>query len=289
MNVTQINLPVILKTIFILVGVAVILLILNIPIRNRLKREHRLLLVNYKNIHNTTDIAPVDQRYIKPFIYENMNEFQKIATDERKEKFIEVLLPSILIAKYEIFKENRQTINIWGKLKAHYDLTGSDSVFMEQLFQKYETKNFAEINQKQQLHPNSIILAQAALETGWGTSRFFLQGNNAYGIWSFNKMDNRMESLSGRGNVKIYLKKYNTLFESVNDYFLTISKSWAFDQFRKRRAQTDNAYELIWYLNKYSELRNDYVKKIGELLIQNNLTKYDTCELDPQFFINVKI
>jgi len=288
-NYKKINLPSILRIIFILAGVAIILLILNIPIGSRLKKEHRLLLVNYKKINNSSDIVPVDQRYVKPLIYENIDEIQNLDSDLRKQKFIEILLPSILIAKYEIYKENKQTVNLWGKLKSHHDLTGSDSTFMEKLFQKYETKNFAEINQKQQLHPNSIILAQAALETGWGTSRFFLQGNNAYGIWSFNKMDNRMESLSNRGNIKIYLKKYNTLFESVNDYFLTISKSWAFDQFRKRRAETDNAYELIWYLNKYSELRNDYVKKIGELLIQNNLTQYDTCELDPQFFINVKI
>ena len=52
---------------------------------------------------------------------------------------------------------------------------------------------------------------------------------------------------------------------------------------------SDNAYELIWYLNKYSELRNDYVKKVGEIIVQNNLTQYDTVQLDPSFFINVKL
>ena len=78
------------------------------------------------------------------------------------------------------------------------------------------------------------------------------------------------------------------MLESVNDYFSTVSNSWAFDKFRERRAETDNAYELIWYLNKYSELRNDYVKKVGEVMIQNQLTRFDTCEIDPGYFLKVK-
>jgi Bax protein len=245
-------------------------------------------VIDYKKVDSPSDIESFENRYVKPLIYEKIDEIGKFDSEIQKQKFIEVLLPAILVTKYEIFKENRRTIDIWRKLKSNYDLTEFDSLFMDRLFQKYETKNFAEINQKQQVHPNSIILAQAALETGWGTSRFFLKGNNAFGIWSFNRQENRMESLSNRGDSKIYLKKYNSPMESVGDYFLTIAKSWAFDQFRKRRAETDNAYELIWYLNKYSELRNDYVKKVGELIIQNQLTRYDTCELHPDYYIKVK-
>jgi hypothetical protein len=45
---------------------------------------------------------------------------------------------------------------------------------------------------------------------------------------------------------------------------------------------------LIWYLNKYSELRNDYVKMVGELMITNNLTQYDTVRLDPDYYIYQK-
>ena len=269
-------------------AVITVLIILNIPIGDKMKKEQNLLLIKYRNVQNPSDIEPVDSRYVIPLIYEKIEEIGRFDSEIRKEKFIDVLLPAILVTKYEIFKENKRTIDIWGKLKSHYDLTESDSLFMDKLFQKYETKNFAEINQKQQVHPNSIVLAQAALETGWGTSRFFLQGNNAFGIWSFNKQENRMESLSSRGDIKIYLKRYDSTMESVSDYFLTMAKSWAFDQFRKRREATENAYELIWYLNKYSELRNDYVKKIGELIIQNQLTRYDTCELHPDFYIKVK-
>jgi Bax protein len=276
------------KTFFAVLALVVVLIILNIPLGNKVHREHNLLLVEYLEVDKVSDIEPITSRYAKPLIYEGLNVIMQFDDELRKQKFIELLLPSILVAKYEIFKENRRTIDIWAKLKNHYNITHQDSLYMEMLFDKYDTKNFAEIDKRQQVHPNSIIIAQAAIETGWGTSRFFLQGNNAYGIWSFSKSDNRMESLSGRGDIKVYLKKYNSVMESVDDYFQTISKSWAFDQFRKRRAETDNAYELIWYLNKYSELRNDYVKKVGEVMIQNQLTKYDTCEIDPAYFLKVK-
>ncbi len=276
------------KIIFAALAVTIVLFILNVPIGKKVKKEHNLLVIKYKRVENPADIESIESRYVKPLIYENIDEIALFDPDLRKHKFIELLLPAILVAKYELFKENKRTIDIWGKLKSNLDITHNDSAFIENLFLKYETENFAEINQRQQVHPNSIILAQAALETGWGTSRFFLQGNNAYGIWSFSKQEDRIESLSSRGDIKIYLKSYGHVTESVEDYFNTIAKSWAFDHFRKRRAETDNAYELIWYLNKYSELRNDYVKKIGELMIQNQLTQYDTCELDPQYFIKVK-
>ena len=276
------------RYLFAVLAVIMILIILGIPIRNRIRKEHTLLLVEYVDVSEISDIEPINSRYVRPLVYEGADEITGLDPETRKKKFIELLLPSILVTRYEIYKEHKLTIDIWGKLKSNQNISHADSLFMEKLFAKYDSKNFAEINHRQHLHPNSIILAQAAIETGWGSSRFFLQGNNAFGIWSYSKMDDRMESLSSRGDIKIYLKKYNTVLESVNDYFSTVSNSWAFDKFRERRAETDNAYELIWYLNKYSELRNDYVKKLGEVMIQNQLTRYDTCEIDPEYFLKVK-
>lgn len=85
----------------------------------------------------------------------------------------------------------------------------------------------------------------------------------------------------------IYLKKYDNIAQSIEDYFLTLANSWAFDEFRNKRYISDNPFELIWYLNNYSELRNDYVKKVGEIIIQNELTRYDSCVLDEDNFIKV--
>ncbi len=277
-----------LKAIFILLAVIILIFIFRIPINKNLKRQKNVLLVEYKEPENINEIRTINSKNVTPVIFEQIPYLGSLDPDERKNKYVEIILPTVLIVKYELYKERKRTLDIWGELKSNQYVSSEDSLFMEKLFAKYNTKNFAEIHQRQQVHPNSIILAQSAIETGWGQSRFFIQGNNAFGIWSYSKLDDRIETISTRNEVKIYVKKYENILESTRDYFTTVARSWAFDEFRKKRAETDNPYELIWYLNKYSELRNDYVKKLGEVMVQNNLTKYDSCELNPDYFVKVR-
>jgi len=263
-------------------------LIFSIPIGKDVKKVKKTLLIEHLSPESASEIESVKNGIVKPIIYQNIDKILSSDTKNQKENFIDLLLPVILISKHRIEIERNKTEILWGKLKMKDPITKEDSMFIDLLIEKYDSRNFSEIHQMQYTHPNSIVIAQSILETGWGSSRFFLHGNNAFGIWSFNKSDNRMIASSNRDGVIIYLKKYNDLLESVNDYFLTISKSWAFADFREKRIVSDNPYELIWYLNKYSELRNDYVKKVGEIIIQNDLARYDTAQLDPNYFINVK-
>ena len=276
------------KLIFIILSVAVVFLIFSIPIGKDVKKVKKTLLIEHLSPESASEIESVKNGIVKPIIYQNIDKILSSDTKNQKENFIDLLLPVILISKHRIEIERNKTEILWGKLKMKDPITKEDSMFIDLLIEKYDSRNFSEIHQMQYTHPNSIVIAQSILETGWGSSRFFLHGNNAFGIWSFNKSDNRMIASSNRDGVIIYLKKYNDLLESVNDYFLTISKSWAFADFREKRIVSDNPYELIWYLNKYSELRNDYVKKVGEIIIQNDLARYDTAQLDPNYFINVK-
>lgn len=277
------------KLIFIILSVAVVFLIFSIPLGKDVKKNKKTLSIEYLSPESASDIVSVKSGIVKPIVYQNISKAISSETKEQKDVFIDLLLPVILISKHQIYIERNRTEKLWGKMKIKERITNEDSLFLDLLIDKYDSRNLAEIHHKQFTHPNSIILAQSILETGWGSSRFFLHGSNAFGIWSFNKHDNRMIASSNRDGIIIYLKKYNDLLESVNDYFLTISNSWAFDEFRKKRMDSDNPYELIWYLNKYSELRNDYVKKVGEIIVQNNLTRYDSAQLDPDFFINVKL
>ena len=279
----------IVKVLFVIIFLAIVLLILAIPINYGVKREKISLLVEYKLIKKPSDIQKIRGKTVQPVIYEDITKLGKLKDKNKKERYIEILLPAILVIKHNLLNEKVRTEMIWAKLKTKERINNSDSVFIQSIFEKYKSKNLAEIHQKQKLHPNSIVLAQSILETGWGDSRFFLNGNNAFGVWSYSKLDNRMVASSGRDGIKIYLRKYDNIAQSVEDYFLTLANSWAFDDFRKKRYESDNPYELIWYLNKYSELRNDYVKKVGEIIIQNNLTQYDSCALDANRFIKVKL
>lgn len=275
------------KVLFVVIFIGVVVLILSIPFKYRVERERTSLLVEYVSIEKPEDIRNIQNHYVQPVIYEDITKLTNFTDIDKKETYIDILLPAILVVKHNLLNEREKTEKLWAKLKAKDRINGSDSTFMEMLFEKYKSRNFYEIHKKQHLHPNSIILAQSILETGWGESRFFLQGNNAFGIWSYNKQDNRMAASADRNGIVVYLKKYKNLSESVEDYFLTLANSWAFDEFREKRYISSNAYELIWYLNKYSELRNDYVKKVGEIIIQNNLTEYDSCMIAEDSFVRV--
>jgi Bax protein len=264
------------------------LLILNFTRKGMTKKE-KLMLIEYKTIHYINEIKDIDSTGIVPLIYDCKADFTDFPSEYRKDKFIALILPAILVVKYELMKENSRTTHIWSRLNDNLNISRADSVFLLSLIKKYQTKDLSEILKKQQVHPNSIIIAQAALESGWGTSRFFEQGNSLFGIWSYSSSDVRVNSLLPREGKMIYLKKYSTVKESVEDYFTTIANSWAYQEFREKRIDVSNPFELIWYLNQYSELRYDYVKKIGELMIQNDLHKYDTYTVSDKFVLEMAV
>ncbi|MEA3286556.1 MAG: glucosaminidase domain-containing protein [Candidatus Marinimicrobia bacterium] len=135
-------------------------------------------------------------------------------------------------------------------------------------------------------HPTSIILAQASIESGWGTSRFFLQGRNLFGVWSFNKNEQRIQTKGTRDGKHMYVKKYSTISESIEDYFKILARGGAYVRFRARRASTNNPYEIIKTLDKYCELREKYVVKLKNQISYNKFEKYDAYELDPQYLRN---
>ncbi len=71
-------------------------------------------------------------------------------------------------------------------------------------------------------HPVSIVLAQAAIESAWGESRFFKKGNNIFGMWSYNRKEPRMRARETRNGKPVYLKKYRSLSDAIDDYFVTM-------------------------------------------------------------------
>ena len=88
-----------------------------------------------------------------------------------------------------------------------------------------------------------------------------------------------------REGKSIYLKKYANLLGSVEDYHLLLAKSSAYDDFRNCLQRGNNVFELIWYLRKYSERRDHYVVMLRNVIVANNLVKYDKYQLDPDYFI----
>lgn len=156
-------------------------------------------------------------------------------------------------------------------------LVDEDSMSLDALKKKYKVKTNQELLVAIKPHPQSIALAQGALESAWGTSRFFKEANNIFGVWSFSKKDKRIAASSKRGKKTIWLKKYDTIKEAIEDYYLTTSRSKAFKAFKKLNYEKENQnpYLLVTKLDKYSEKGALYGKELSSVISFNNLTRFD--------------
>jgi Bax protein len=208
----------------------------------------------------------------------------ELDTEKRKDKFIDVILPTVLIYRHQLSQRKERVGLLKEKSRYAQPWSPEDSLFIEDHFSKYKTKNFDELMKRMDPHPISLTLAQAAIESGWGSSRFFKEGNNIFGIWSFSKSDERMVASQSREGKNIYLKRYENLLGSVEDYHLILARGNQYQEFRDCIQRSNNVFELIWYLRIYSEKRDGYVIMLRNLITANNLAKYDNYRLDPDFF-----
>ncbi len=222
------------------------------------------------------DVVKIESPLVKPILYTKSVNLDKVSIDKKKRTFIDMLLPSILLAKHHLIEDKHHVLALLKKDK----LSESDKLWLRKKRQIFKAKSNDELYDKMEIHPTSIIIAQAIVESGWGTSKFFKKANNVFGIWSFSSNDKRVAASKKRGDKIIYLKKYNSVEESIFDYMLTLSTKDVYKKFREKRLETQDPFELIKYLGNYSELRDKYIKNLKNTIQKNKLLAYDSYRLD---------
>ena len=127
--------------------------------------------------------------------------------------------------------------------------------------------------------PTSMALAQAALESGWGKSRFAKEANNLFGHWTYSGVG--LMPLNRDIGKTHMIRIFSSLQKSVNAYMLNLNTNDAYSTFRERRYQAHlegrvyNGMEAAKTMINYSELKAEYIKMIREMIEQNNLLIYD--------------
>ena len=118
--------------------------------------------------------------------------------------------------------------------------------------------------------PNELIIAQAAIETGWGKSRFANEGNNLFGIRTFNKDSEWLLPITWNQNKWIGwgVKVYQSKCQSVKDYVRIINTVFAYEKFRELRSQNANVYDLVDTLDKYAT-KNSYTELVKKVIKYN--------------------
>ena len=226
-----------------------------------------LIEVEGSHVEDIREIA----HEVTPYVYTSSVDLRGLEVQEKKQAFINLMLPSILIAKYKLEQHRKKVLRLRTKLDR---LTSSDETYLSGLKKKYKCDSIEELLLRLKTHPTSIVIAQAAIESGWATSRFYREANNIFGVWSYNENESRIRAAEDRQGKAVYVKKYDSLPESIASYFQTIARG-PYANFRVTRSQTDEVFELTPHLVRYSELREEYVKIVEELIRYNDLERYD--------------
>ena len=208
----------------------------------------------------------------------------------RKAMFIQAVLPLILRANEQIGVDRERLRMLVARPGIWSD---ADSVWVAQLALRYGTDQFdlAELTRRVDVIPISLAIAQAAEESGWGTSRFAIAGNAVFGQWTYDPEKGLVPNSREEGRNHL-VRTYDGLLGSVAGYMLNLNTHDAYNAFRNRRQamRTDigalDATSLAHTLIYYSEGRRDYTKRIRDIIEINDLTAFDDARLKPEARFN---
>lgn len=201
------------------------------------------------------------------------NKPKPIPVSVKKKRFINMMVPAL----NEVYDELKQQFL---EVQNYID-ENKQTEKIKSLKEFYKVETNQELLYALKPHPKSIALAQGAMESAWGQSRFFKEANNIFGVWSFNKNEPRIAASGKRGSKTIWLKKYASVKESIKDYYITLSRSSAFKEFRKVNYENPDPFLLVTKLDRYSEKKAAYGRELAAMIKYNKFTKYD----DKEFII----
>ena len=232
---------------------------------------------NLKDVRKTKLVKPVRLSLLP-------NEMKMIeSTEKRKNLFIQIILP-LIIEENNRIKLNRK--KLFSILNKNHN-SNAEKKWLNEKFKQYGVlnKDLSTLKVRMDTVPVSLAIAQAAKETGWGTSRFALEGNALFGQWTWS--GEGIKPADADHNATHKVMKFKILKSSIRAYQRNLNTHSGYKEFRMARAALrDNRRNLdglilATYLNRYAETGTEYVKIIKQIIKQNNLTDFDKVKLLP--------
>ena len=212
------------------------------------------------------------------------NEMKSIENSgKRKSLFIKIILPLVLEENNRIIIDRKKLFSILNKNKNSKD----EIKWLNQKFKQYGVlnKDLATLKVRMDIIPVSLAIAQAAKETGWGTSRFAIEGNALFGQWTWSGEGIKPAGADTDATYKVM--KFNVLKASVRAYQRNLNTHSSYKKFRFVRAQLrdDNkkldSLRLAEYLDNYAQTGTEYTKVLKQIIQQNQLQDFDEVKLLP--------
>ena len=212
-------------------------------------------------------------------------EIRKIEnTKKKKNLFIKIILPLILEENNRIKLDRKKLFTILNKNMN----SDAEKKWLKSKFQQYGVINndLSTLKIRMDIVPVSLAIAQAAKETGWGTSRFAIEGNALFGQWTWSGEGIKPAGVDPEdSNHKVM--KFKVLKASVRAYQRNLNTHGSYKQFRSARASMRDDDEdldsllLAEYLDKYAATGKEYTKIIKQIIKQNDLKDFDKVKLLP--------
>lgn len=251
--------------------------------------DKNIALLWSKTIYTNIDKSVALPRVFLDYIPKNIDEYN---TSTKKKLFISILLPVIILGN-ELILIDRELMKI-----AFLDKNVKNIQYYSK---KYRIKNFKTINffeislsqmneineellQKINIIPISMILAQAAIESGWGSSRFVKEGNALFGEWTWKK--NSGLKPKDNKDAKFSVKVFDNILDSINSYMLNLNSHPAYKKMRHYRTITLkegnvlSGYDTSNYLDQYAEIGYEYVLKVTSMIKNNKFDSFDNIKLE---------
>ena len=202
----------------------------------------------------------------------------------RKELFIKITLPLIV-------QENEKLLSLNKKIKLiknRFDkISRNEAKWISNLMSKYKADTLDALLIKVDQIPVSLALAQAVIESGWGTSRFAFEGNALFGQYVWGTANHGIIPNDRETDAKYKIKSFDNLSESVASYMKNLNTNFHYNEFRINRfvLRTNNiplrGIYLAEYLFSYS-VEDDYTDKIKKIIKINNFEDFENLIIENQ-------
>jgi len=232
---------------------------------------------NLEDVRNTKLVKPVSIGLLP-------NEIKNIGNAKKKKNmFIKIVLPLIVKENNKIRIDRKRLFTILNK-NSNTDI---EKKWLEKKYKQYGVRqgDLSSLKIRMDEIPVSLAIAQAAKETGWGTSRFALKGNALFGQWTWSGEGLKPKNAEKGMDHKVM--KFNSLQLSVRAYLRNLNTHSSYRNLRKARTELRNQNQsldsliLSKHLDKYAETGNQYIEVLQKIIEQNNLKDFDEARLLP--------
>jgi Bax protein len=224
-----------------------------------------------------------NKKKVKPIYFtrlpKDLNTIKSVK--DKKETFLQILLPLVVAENEKIKKDREYLLKI---LKENNSVENKKWLNKKYKAYKVSDRNVFELIEKIDIIPTSIALAQAAKESGWGTSRFALEGNAIYGQWTWS--GDGIEPLEKNKDQNHKILKFPLLRASVKAYINNLNTHNGYKNFRLKRAEIRKknkkleGLELIHELKNYAQTGEEYTKILEKIIEQNDLDELESVTID---------